>query len=493
MAGGFTAPGILFLSTWDKPERDFCKAVFSGLLQRGYTRFCEPCAGGFAMPLMALDAGWKPESMEASDVGLYSAIIGTTLDPNRSWDELAITLDGKPMDLGDGNKIDQAARALYLQLLTRFEVKPKYEYWLAIIEDLKRNEKEHTASIRERVLSMDQRLHGLRYQTIDLWEHMAKVQDDPHTVVSLNAPTFKNGFEQFFDTKGRLCWAEPTYEIYDPEPGGKRQLKEFADAPALLVTQQQLEPGNEDYAVHARHLSLGQYVYMKSNRPEEIFEITGGPKVSVSPGRMNESSIWPTLPYDYVISPKSAIDVLPCKATTAEYYKNFWLHRLQGKPNAYNLLILIDGMVAGVIGYSVDAMARPFPRGKPWTADFALLRFAVGPHHETYRLTRLATMIALQRRTAQMVLEGSASVHLEASAGLLTVEMTRHPEIKGLRGLMKLIDKWEHPDGFKLTYASPWDEGTHQECLQRWLAKEESWQKARAAGSTSAKVSLSSS
>jgi hypothetical protein len=32
---GFTSPTILFLSTWDGPERTFCKSLYVKLWERG--------------------------------------------------------------------------------------------------------------------------------------------------------------------------------------------------------------------------------------------------------------------------------------------------------------------------------------------------------------------------------------------------------------------------------------------------------------------------
>jgi hypothetical protein len=480
MAGGFTAPSILFLSTWDQPERSFCKAVFAALPSRGYNRYVEPCAGGFAMPLVAAAAGWKTEQMECSDVGLYSAVIGTMLDPELKFDALDIRIDGSPVDPGDGTKVDQAARLLYTQLLVRFEVKPSVEYWLAMVADLRRNEAEHVAAIRERLVSMDDRLHGIRYVPMDLWDHMDRVKDDPQTVVSINAPTFLKGFERFFDTKGRLTWAEPTYVPYDPIPGGVRQLELFATADALLISQQQLVPGSSANAVHARHLSPGQYVYVKTNRPAEVYEITGGPRVAVKSGTVLESADYPTMPPDAEITSQSRIDLLPVKATVADWYRGLWMHRLNASPGSYNVLVLVDGQVAGVLGYSIDSMSRPY-HSDVWSADYVLLRFAFGAPHHSFRTTRLITALALQRKTAQLVLAGTAGVWLEASDGLMTAEMTRHPEIKGLRGLMKLQSRTKHPDGYKLMYVAPWDEGTPKQALATWLRKEATWSAQRTA------------
>src|SRR5262249_2663745 len=72
-------PSLLFLNTFDSPERAWAKPVFAALRGRGYKRFVEVCAGSFVMPTVARAAGWQPAEIEASDVGLYSAICGTVI------------------------------------------------------------------------------------------------------------------------------------------------------------------------------------------------------------------------------------------------------------------------------------------------------------------------------------------------------------------------------------------------------------------------------
>lgn len=59
--------------------------------------------------------------------------------------------------------------------------------------------------------------------------------------------------------------------------------------------------------------------------------------------------------------------------------------------------------------------------------------------------------------------------------------MTRYPEAKEMRGIMKLTKRI--PDvkmGFRLTYESELKERTEEQTLAEWLRREEKWQKERA-------------
>lgn len=106
---GFTSPSILFLNTWDGPEREYNYRLLSSARQNGYDKLVELYAGGFANPIVAIEAGWKPEQITTVDVWLYTAILGY-LYSGRPLHELGMKVDGKPIPL-DGTPVQQATHA----------------------------------------------------------------------------------------------------------------------------------------------------------------------------------------------------------------------------------------------------------------------------------------------------------------------------------------------------------------------------------------------
>ena len=67
-----------------------------------------------------------------------------------------------------------------------------------------------------------------------------------------------------------------------------------------------------------------------------------------------------------------------------------------------------------------------------------------------------------------------------------TAMLTRYPENKEVRGIMKLVNRVEDKkNGYKLTYEAELVEGrTEQQTLQEWLRRENEWQKNRAKASS---------
>lgn len=68
----------------------------------------------------------------------------------------------------------------------------------------------------------------------------------------------------------------------------------------------------------------------------------------------------------------------------------------------------------------------------------------------------------------------------EKAKTLKTVQMTKYPEAKEMRGLMELTKKV--PDkkmGFRLTYESPLKDRNAKQALNEWLGGEERWRRQR--------------
>ncbi|MCX4458605.1 hypothetical protein OOK58_42615 [Streptomyces sp. NBC_01728] len=289
-----------------------------------------------------------------------------------------------------------------------------------------------------------------------------------------------SGFEKFFDTGGRVEWNEPSYSIFDPEVDMKRLADHMLDKPALLMFLQEERTGVPAHPtpVFAHPLGDTARAYVISNRPEEIFKLTGGPKVALGMARSTGPTSLPIIPPDHQVTEKSRIDVVGARGTEVDYYRDLWMHRLAAAPGSYNMLVVVDGYVAGVIGYGAETMTRPYPGATKYTSHL-LMRFAFGAPHYDLRLTRLATMLALRRDTAKLVFTGASEIILAASNGLVTVEYTRHPEAKGLRGLMTLDSRAKHPDGYKLSYSSPWSTDSITETLTAFVTKEQAWRASR--------------
>ena len=101
----FQNPGAFFLGTLVPSEQKFLKALLDNARKSGYNKFVEPCAGAFAMSHLALQSGFRPDQIEASDVSMFTSIMGYAITGN-PMDELGIHAKG----FSDEELLDPADR-----------------------------------------------------------------------------------------------------------------------------------------------------------------------------------------------------------------------------------------------------------------------------------------------------------------------------------------------------------------------------------------------
>lgn len=459
----FMNPGEMFLGCLGPVEQKFLVKLIETAAHSGYTRFVEPCAGTFAMANLAVQAGFKPEQIETSDVSMMTSVLGYAIT-DQSLESLEIHAQG----FSDEELLDPAT-ALYAQLYLRTTKNAGNAYFHNMLMDLKYRRKEYIQSIRDQIMNTRSLLHGMSYRPLDMWNHLEEVLDDPHALVIANPPTYFSGYEKFYDTQGKMTWKEPQYQLFDPETGHRQLYDLCMDAKALVLCYQEKRVGEAvGYTIFARSGTRADLnSYITTNREEEAVALANGKKIK----RPTESKLEPLdcsmIPRDYVIREGSSIRVIPVKAAEAQYYRELWTHNFVGSSATYNRAVLIDGYVAGVFGISKMA------------ADSLFVWYVMKVPHQTYRIGRLCYMLAQNREFADSLLD---DLEKEKVTKMRTAMLTKYPENKEVRGIMKLVNRQEDKqNGFKLTYEAELKDGrTEQQTLVEWLRKEQKWQENRA-------------
>ena len=468
----FQNPGAFFLGTLVPAEQKFLKPLIENARKNGYTKFVEPCAGAFAMSHLAVQSGFKPSEIEASDVSMFTSIMGYAI-MNKSMEELEIRAEGFTEE-----ELTDPATALYAWKVLSTTRNAGKEYFYNMLLDLQYRKEEHIKTINEQLERARTLLGGMNYRPLDMWKHMNEILDDEHCLVIANPPTYTAGFEKWYDTGGKMTWKEPEYGIFDPNTGLKQFMDLCKDAKCLVMCYEENEPyKTAGEPVFARYgVRNGINVYLTTNRPDEATRLAEGKKIT----RPNESKLeklqCSMLPRDYVITGESKVELCQIERAEAQYYRQLWTHNFVGSSAPINIAVLVDGKIAGVFG--VDKAALTMGAFGTQVSDALFLMYGMTVPHKTYRLGRLLTMLAQNK---DFVYKICTDLEKEKVRSLKTVQMTKYPEAKEMRGIMKLTKKI--PDkkmGFRLTYESELKDRTNQETLTEWLRREEKWRKERA-------------
>ena len=461
--GNVTALFVGALSTSDK---SFLKTLLVNAKKEGYTRFVEPCAGALAMSFLAAESGFEPENIEASDVSYFSGVFGRAVS-DKSIEDKGIKAAGFTEE-----ELRDPATALYAQLYLRMVSRAGKDYFLEILRDLKLRKAECIKDIQDQIDIVKTKCKGMFYRDLDMIAHLDEVLDDENAVVVMCPPTYTAGYEKFFDTQGRLQWHEPSYSVFDVETGLRDLHEKIRDAKALVIVYEERAIG--DYVgtpVYGRDAGReGMYMYLTANRPEEAIRLANGKDIERKNGVKMSPLKKPILPSEYIVTEKSHVEVIPIKAENATYYRRLWTHNFVGGASGSAMAMIIDGYVAGVFGY--DKFTMSLGGGSDLLFKFGM----TAPNEQ--RLNRLMYMLAVNEEVVFRFLD---DIQKENTRGVMTIMITKYPESKEMRGLMKLEAKQpEGKNGFKLKYRCDIQKRTKEETLKEWLLKEERWKKARA-------------
>lgn len=459
MAMGNT--GGLFIGALKAEDKSFLKPLLHNAREQGYNRFVEPCAGAMAMSYLAIESGYKPEQIEASDISFFSGVLGRAIN-EKSLEDMNIIADGF-----NSEELKNPATALYAQLYLRMKRQASNQYFFELLKDLIVRKEEHINSIQNQIDNMKSKCKGMNYRDLCMWQHIREVKDDENAVVVLCPPTYTAGYEKFFDTGGRLNWNEPTFEVFDTNTGLSDLYNVIADAKALFIVYEERKSGDSvGIPVYGRN---GICMYLTSNRPDEAAVLAQGKDIS----RKSSSKMSPLkreiLPSNYEVTSDSEVQVIPIKAENATYYRKLWTHNFNGGSSGNSMAMLIDGFVAGVFGYDKMTMALGGKKD-------LFFKFGISAP-SSQRLNRLMYMLASSRKIINRVLDDIQKEHIE---GVSTVMLTKYPESKEMRGIMKLTERLkDNLCGYKLKYRCDILNKTEKEILVEWVQREKKWQENR--------------
>lgn len=474
----YVAPWMLWLGGLAEPERGYLRGLLGALDRNRYAHIAEPAAGMLAVSLLARDLGWPASQLVASDVTFVPTVAGFVA-AGRDLTELDVHLDEEPLPI-DGAPVEAGAQLCYEFSLAKTRAaqeKTPSEYLAGMIDDLEERADWHRQAILTALGAMAAPLSGMRFDARCLFEHTAEASADEHTVVVLNPPSYRGGYEKLADTGGRITWREPTYELFDPVDGVRRLLSDTSDSPALVLvrTEDRDAIAEGDQIVYARYLGQGRHVFYAANRPDEIRAAVGN-QVGSSTGGKAEQPKFALLPPDHEITSESTIGVQQLTPSEARYLKDLWMHRPTSAQATVVWALIVDGFVAAVAGYDSNTLVRPFNPAGSWRfRDSALLMFTFAAPHRR-RILRLLSKVALQRFALELLASPKLAMHVTAARRVITVDETAKPESKSKRGLMELVERRpdkDHPGQFRLFYVADIEELTPAEVLAWWLADED--------------------
>ena len=461
----FNAPTAFFVGNTNPKEKRFEKNLLKAARRAGYDKFIEPCSGELAMSQLAIEAGFQ--YIEASDITLFSTLLGYYVE-ERPIDELCVYVDG----IGRCNDI---VDVLYYQLLFRTEKMQGRDYYDNIITDIRERKEWHKQKIKESLDKAAAIFRGkVHYFPMDMVEHLKKFIDDEKAIIIMNFPTYKGGYEKHFDVGNRITWKEPPYQMFDPECDKPKIKDMLKDAKCLVMFYEETYPNETCFdAVYVRFGARdGMNTYITTNNKSKVIELVGEECAVRLDDKEMRPIKKPLIYADYVFTEESKIEVVEALPCECDYYRKLFTHNFSGSSGAGGFAVLVDDMLLGVFGYS-KCFSAFFGNGEN---EDLFLTFAMAKPVKGFRVSRLLTYVAKVKSIAYRVCN---DLDRFTYKNLKTAMISKYPESKQMRGLMKLTGKaFDKKIGmYRLEYTTSLSDRTVKEEYLEWLKKETAYKK----------------
>lgn len=166
----------IFLGNTPSKERAFL-CDFLSRTKDMYKYFCVPCCGKFAAVEAAVMAGWNPRNIMASDVSLFTTIVGRYV-MDREIDDLGIATNHKDLMCEEGSH----AEMLYNLKLAVMIANAKNYHMSLYVRDMKLRRKEHVTRIENDLNELKDKIGGMQYEIGDLFECGSKYLENPDAI-----------------------------------------------------------------------------------------------------------------------------------------------------------------------------------------------------------------------------------------------------------------------------------------------------------------------
>jgi hypothetical protein len=176
--------------------------------------FHNACAGRFSVVEAAVKAGVLPQTIYASDISLFSSIIGYLADPTKKLDDLGFRILDRalePKTITD--ELDFAAHIMLILKLN--QMKQTNLRGLYLREELLSSWDRSRKVMRQQLETLVQNISGIHYEIADIWDVVTRVSKEDVTLYA-SVPHYARGYTKMFAAPN-LKWNEPSITEFDPK------------------------------------------------------------------------------------------------------------------------------------------------------------------------------------------------------------------------------------------------------------------------------------
>ena len=417
--------------------------------------FFNSCAGRFSVVEAAVKAGVPTQKVFASDIGLFSSIIGFLADPSKKLDDLGIRiLDPALEPKGITDELDFAAHVLLILKLN--QMKQTNLRGLYLREEVLSSWTRSRQLMREQLEALVQNVAGIHYEIADIWDVVSRVSQEDVTFYA-SVPHYARGYTKMFAAPN-LKWNEPAIPEFDPKtfPVLLEKLGQ-TNCHAFLCRRCEWNeeipaPWKKVFGKPDDHRAL--WIVANRSMDARAENTTGF-------GEIRKLPIYD----DHEITPTSKFQVIMVGLPTALYYRDLFVHRLGATTADRGFLLLVDGQVMTAFGIFFQDFLQ-------FRVQYLPEMFGITRSSRRYKRLGKLFMLLLTSGEMKKRLCDILKLWLHEPRGIQTTSITVHEEGKTDRGALKVVSRETLDDGrFRIIYRADFRDDSFADVVSDWLKK----------------------
>lgn len=458
----------IFLGNTPSNQRKFATKLFKYLVE-DYPKLIIPACGQFSLAKCAIEGGYKPENIYSSDISLFSSLLGYYYAGKSIW-EINFILKDKYFEKVKQLKTETEQIAYIFLLMKKSQLNEKIIYERNIIDEIERNEGEHIKSLSKSLEKLKNYYSGIKYEIEDLRKVITDEYDEK-TIVAVNPPAFKKGYEKMFKFD--------EFVEYDPKIEEFDFAKEYRDLynksknkkyPFLWYRYKETSGFNAEEIIYACEYAVDRFDYWLFTKPDLLKGFKELGLVDYKKGKSLKKSKYPLFTDKDEITENTKISFVKIEEEHALYYRDLWCHRLGNTKAETYYLGLLDGKVFATVGFHHSELFR-------LKSDRIFENYGFTVPSEKYPNMNRLLMLAICCEEMKNILRSTASRvnRVYEMKGLKTTCLSKYRKVKSNSGILRVIKSEKMKDGvYKLMYDTPFHKINFKDCIRIFLEENKS-------------------
>ncbi len=448
-----------------------------------FDRYAIPSVGNYTAAQAIVQSGVATDKVHCSDTNLYSAVLGYLFDTDKTIagldfkvvdPVLALLLKTHPSnDCGPG--VAEAARILYA--LKWCQLQGTTEYIKGMLKEVELAAGMIMNAYASTLTQLQDLLGGLHFELRAPHQHIPDEISNETALLVFNT----THYAAVTPATDAFTWNRPPG--LDLKKGEHKEVK-ISDATACILLYGAEGGMVGDLAEAEEHGWEAMYAELNVKKMTRTYFLCNRSSEVAVANRRRFRKVPKNLPPiydDHEITAETEIGFVLTDKDTALYFYDLFVKDLGMVDAEVFYLFCIDGQVAGALG--LDSNHYRFRR-------IPLIYQTFGLSLTSERYARIGR-IMIAGLCSQQFIDQFAGEHcpkdlmLPPISEIQTTCLTKYPEAKKNRGLMKLVHREKLPSGrFQLVYRTKVHPTTYTEVIEKWIKKHAGFARKAQGGTT---------